>query len=180
MGVRGLGGLEGRGSGRQQHPQQQTWVQLGRRQADGLLLPLASRSVTNTPLPPPPPRFNCTGPCLLLPQPLPSKAQTPLPSLLFLCAGLYLASAGQDQALVVWDVNERTCLEKRLLPGCATGLAWHPTHNALAVITEDGGCCSNSSREQRQQFRHLPAAVHAGDADVGCCGMHGLAWGVVR
>ena len=55
-------------------------------------------------------------------------------------AGLYLVSVGQDQALVLWDVNERTCLEKRLLPGCATGLAWHPTKNALAVITEDGEC----------------------------------------
>lgn len=41
--------------------------------------------------------------------------------------------------MVVWDVNERACLEKRLLPGAATGLAWHPTKNELAVITEDGG-----------------------------------------
>ena len=141
------------------------------------------------------------------------------------CAGLYLVSAGQDQALVLWDVNERkvggapltgwlaggwldwvigyraltsarwgevggaarivcrqpaaaaaaaaaagagaaraakhapllTCppahpcpplappgqaLEKRLLPGVATGLAWHPDKNELAVVTEDGapGC----------------------------------------
>ncbi len=53
-------------------------------------------------------------------------------------AGLYLASAGMDQALCLWDVNERTCLEKRLLPGSATGLAWHPSKNELAVITEDG------------------------------------------
>ncbi|KAI7839202.1 hypothetical protein COHA_007091 [Chlorella ohadii] len=52
--------------------------------------------------------------------------------------GLYLASAGMDQALCLWDVNERTCLEKRLLPGSATGLAWHPSKNELAVITEDG------------------------------------------
>lgn len=35
-------------------------------------------------------------------------------------------------------MNERKCLEKRLLPGSATGLAWHPSSNALAVITEDG------------------------------------------
>lgn len=45
-----------------------------------------------------------------------------------------------DQALCLWDVNERTCLEKRLLPGSATGLAWHPGKNELAVITEDGQC----------------------------------------
>ena len=55
-----------------------------------------------------------------------------------LTTGLYLASAGMDQALCLWDVNERTCLEKRLLPGSATGLAWHPAKNELAVITEDG------------------------------------------
>lgn len=55
-------------------------------------------------------------------------------------AGLYLASAGIDQALCLWDVNERTCLEKRLLPGSATGLAWHPDKNELAIITEDGQC----------------------------------------
>jgi hypothetical protein len=53
-------------------------------------------------------------------------------------AGLYLVSAGQDKAVVVWDVTERTALEKRLLPGAATGLAWHPTKNELSVITEDG------------------------------------------
>ncbi|KAL4439932.1 hypothetical protein ABPG75_002933 [Micractinium tetrahymenae] len=53
--------------------------------------------------------------------------------------GLYLATAGaSDQAVVLWDVNERKCLEKRLLPGSATGLAWHPSKNALAMITEDG------------------------------------------
>lgn len=53
--------------------------------------------------------------------------------------GLYLATAGaSDQAVVLWDVNERKCLEKRLLPGSATGLAWHPSNNALAIITEDG------------------------------------------
>eukprot|EP00887_Chlorella_sp_A99_P000454 scaffold17.g454.t1 len=52
--------------------------------------------------------------------------------------GLYLASAGADQAICVWDLTEATCLEKRLLPGAATGLAWHPSRNALAVITEDG------------------------------------------
>lgn len=45
-----------------------------------------------------------------------------------------------DQALCLWDVNERTCLEKRLLPGSATGLAWHPDKNELAIITEDGQC----------------------------------------
>lgn len=65
------------------------------------------------------------------------RQRAPFPPLVL--AGLYLATAGADQALVVWDVNERTCIEKRLLPGCATGLAWHPTKNALAVITEDGG-----------------------------------------
>ncbi|PSC69197.1 WD repeat and HMG-box DNA-binding 1 isoform B [Micractinium conductrix] len=52
--------------------------------------------------------------------------------------GLYLVSAAADQAVVLWDVNERKVLEKRLLPGCATDLAWHPTQNALAIITEDG------------------------------------------
>lgn len=52
--------------------------------------------------------------------------------------GLYLVTAGMDQALVLWDVNERKALEKRLLPGCATGVAWHPANNELAVITEDG------------------------------------------
>ena len=57
-------------------------------------------------------------------------------------AGLYLVSTGADQAVVLWDVSERKALEKRLLPGCATGLAWHPTRNELAVITEDGELAS--------------------------------------
>jgi len=54
-------------------------------------------------------------------------------------AGLYMVTTAGDQAVCLWDVNERKCLEKRLLPGCATGVAWHPTKNSMAVITEDGG-----------------------------------------
>ena len=74
--------------------------------------------------------------------PTPARRTCLIPSLppLRLPPGLYLASAGADQALCLWDVNERTCLEKRLLPGAATGLAWHPGKNELALITEDGGC----------------------------------------
>jgi hypothetical protein len=53
-------------------------------------------------------------------------------------AGLYLVSAAADKSLVLWDVNERKCLQKRTLPGAATGLAWHPTSNELAIVTEDG------------------------------------------
>jgi hypothetical protein len=53
-------------------------------------------------------------------------------------AGLYLLSAGLDKALVLWDVHEQECLVKAELPGLATGLAWHPTRNEVAVITEDG------------------------------------------
>lgn len=39
---------------------------------------------------------------------------------------------------MLWDVNEQECLVKAELPGLATGLAWHPTRNEVAVITEDG------------------------------------------
>ncbi|KAI3431740.1 hypothetical protein D9Q98_004782 [Chlorella vulgaris] len=58
--------------------------------------------------------------------------------LAFSSNGLYLLSAGLDKALVLWDVNEQECLVKAELPGLATGLAWHPTRNEVAVITEDG------------------------------------------
>jgi chromosome transmission fidelity protein 4 len=62
----------------------------------------------------------------------------PVAAVSFSPNGLYLASAGSDQALVIWDFNERKVLAKRVLPGVATGLAWHPSANALTVITEDG------------------------------------------
>ena len=52
--------------------------------------------------------------------------------------GLYLASTAADQSLVLWDVNERKVLAKRVLPGTACGLVWHPSGNAMAVITDDG------------------------------------------
>ena len=52
--------------------------------------------------------------------------------------GLYLATASKDQYLVIWDVTKGMALEKRLLPGAACGIAWHPVENALALITEDG------------------------------------------
>jgi chromosome transmission fidelity protein 4 len=35
-------------------------------------------------------------------------------------------------------VVERKALEKKTLPGTACGIAWHPTANALSVITDDG------------------------------------------
>jgi chromosome transmission fidelity protein 4 len=52
--------------------------------------------------------------------------------------GLYLASTASDQSLVLWDVVERKALEKKTLPGTACGIAWHPTSNALSIITDDG------------------------------------------
>jgi chromosome transmission fidelity protein 4 len=52
--------------------------------------------------------------------------------------GLYLASTAADQSLVIWDVVERKALEKKTLPGTACGIAWHPTSNALSIITDDG------------------------------------------
>ena len=52
--------------------------------------------------------------------------------------GLYLASTAADQSIVIWNVVERVALIKKVLPGVACGLSWHPTDNALSVITEDG------------------------------------------
>lgn len=76
----------------------------------------------------------CPIPTLLHPPPplAPARRLLPLP-------GLYLASAGGDQTIVVWDVLERKPLGKRVLAGAACGLAWHPCKNVLAAITEDGG-----------------------------------------
>jgi hypothetical protein len=53
-------------------------------------------------------------------------------------AGLYLASAGADQTVVVWDVLERKVLAKRVLAGTPCGASWHPGANTLALITDDG------------------------------------------
>ena len=80
-------------------------------------------------------------------------------------AGLYLVSAAADQAVVLWDVNERKVLEKRLLPGCATDLAWHPTQNALAIITEDGGCTWGACALKRG--RDSSRVVATGGSEVG-------------
>lgn len=52
--------------------------------------------------------------------------------------GSYLASAGEDAGIVVWDVNEKTIIEKKTLPGVVCTLMWHPSRNELLATTDDG------------------------------------------
>ncbi|KAL4519312.1 hypothetical protein Ndes2437B_g05172 [Nannochloris sp. 'desiccata'] len=72
--------------------------------------------------------------------------------------GLYLASTAADQSLVIWDVVERKALEKKTLPGTACGIAWHPTSNALSIITDDG--------ELAIWTNPIPATLPSPTADV--------------
>lgn len=56
-------------------------------------------------------------------------------------AGLYLASAGQDEGVVVWDLQRKEVLVKHPTGNIAlSDLSWRPesTANVLAGIGEDG------------------------------------------
>jgi len=72
--------------------------------------------------------------------------------------GLYLASTAADQSLVIWDVVERKALEKKTLPGKACGISWHPSANALSIITDDG--------ELAIWTNPIPATLPSPTADV--------------
>ena len=54
--------------------------------------------------------------------------------------GLYLASAGQDKKLVVWDVEKKEVLALKDMDTMPGALAWHTGDkgNTLASIGEDG------------------------------------------
>ena len=56
------------------------------------------------------------------------------------CAGLYLASGGQDKKLVVWDVEKKEVLAQKDMVSMPGDLAWHTGDkgNTLASIGEDG------------------------------------------
>lgn len=56
------------------------------------------------------------------------------------CAGLYLASGGQDKKLVVWDVEKKEVLAQKDMDSMPEDLAWHTGDkgNTLASIGEDG------------------------------------------
>lgn len=53
--------------------------------------------------------------------------------------GLYLVSTGADQSVVVWDLNEKTCVARRELPAAACSVIWREGENQLIMMTEDGG-----------------------------------------
>ena len=57
------------------------------------------------------------------------------------CAtGLYLASAGQDRQLLVWDMLGKSIIAQRSTGAVLSALSWRPEPgaNALAGIGEDG------------------------------------------
>lgn len=52
--------------------------------------------------------------------------------------GLYLVSAGTDSLLVLWDVSQRKALNQRSTPATVSAVSWHPDHNSLACVSEEG------------------------------------------
>ena len=56
------------------------------------------------------------------------------------CAGLYLASGGQDKKLVVWEMEKKEVLAQKDLDSMPGALTWHSGEkgNTLASIGEDG------------------------------------------
>lgn len=61
-----------------------------------------------------------------------------LQAFLHFVAGLYLVSAGTDSLLVLWDVSQRKALSQRSTPATVSAVSWHPDHNSLACISEEG------------------------------------------
>jgi len=54
--------------------------------------------------------------------------------------GKYIATAGADSKVVVWDTTKREALAgvSRQLESAATELSWHPTDNSLTIANGDG------------------------------------------
>ena len=53
---------------------------------------------------------------------------------------MYLASAGRDKQVIVWDITKKAILARRKTAEVLSALAWHPCkeENILAGIGEDG------------------------------------------
>lgn len=64
--------------------------------------------------------------------------QMPVYTVAFSPNGLYLASQGEDNQLLVWDVSKETVLEKRSLNDRALNLEWNPRGNQLICMTCSG------------------------------------------
>ncbi|KAG2485280.1 hypothetical protein HYH03_015955 [Edaphochlamys debaryana] len=53
--------------------------------------------------------------------------------------GLYVATAGQDKRLVVWDLAAASSVASAVAEEVMSGLAWKPEGNELAMVGESGG-----------------------------------------
>lgn len=53
-------------------------------------------------------------------------------------SGLYLATAGQDCKLVVWDVRAKKAVATQECPEQLVSLEWQPGGNRLLAMTEEG------------------------------------------
>ena len=49
-----------------------------------------------------------------------------------------MVSAGTDSLLVLWDVSQRRALNRRSTPATISAVSWHPDHNSLACVSEEG------------------------------------------
>lgn len=52
--------------------------------------------------------------------------------------GLYIATAGEDKQLAIWDSAKMSCILQKEMPDVPTDLAWHQHGNELAVVTQSG------------------------------------------
>lgn len=48
-------------------------------------------------------------------------------------SGLYIATAGEDKVVAVWDVQKSECIAQETLSGIATDLQWHPEANEIIL-----------------------------------------------
>lgn len=73
--------------------------------------------------------------------------------------GTYLASGGDDNALIIWSIPQRRLLYRVTLESAVDSIIWHPVHPETVIVG-----CQSGRLFQMHDFSLVSLIVHPADS----------------